>query len=405
MLGNELVRGLIPKLPPLCTGLSQMLASVEPPSLSRTVYRKPVSNAVKFSRLCPTGQSPSILDNTTAPKVNEPKSPVPKVSNAIAEVLFATHDTWGILDTGATQTVMGSQFVSGFLQNVPKHIRQSIRRCPCDVTFRFGNQGTLKSDQAMVVPVCGFDLKIAIVPGATPFLVSNTLLRALGAMLHTNDHQLILPRYSHKIPLKLSSKGLYLVDMNLLFQVPHGREGSRNPAETFAQETIKNIEAVPKNRDGVCPQNVKVERISTQVEKQHNHQVQTQKDHQSNDQETMQHEVNYHPSSFQFQPSSDVNQNVSQSQEHAISASDHAGSIGLKEPVQVNQQIPFTANMADWTKRLQRLQAAMPAAEAESIEHLTLEMLQNETVKFGKVHQGKTYAKCGQRLRTGSVGS
>ena len=67
--------------------------------------------------------------------------------------------------------------------------------------------------------------------------------------------------------------------------------------------------------------------------------------------------------------------------------------LGLKEPVQVNQQIPLTANMVDWTKRLQRLQAAMPAAEAESIEHLTLEILQNETVKFGKVHQGKTYAE------------
>ena len=33
-----------------------------------------------------------------------------------------------------------------------------------------------------VVPVCGYELKIAVVPGATPFLVSNTLLRALGGL-------------------------------------------------------------------------------------------------------------------------------------------------------------------------------------------------------------------------------
>eukprot|EP00435_Cladocopium_sp_Y103_P027404 s2013_g6.t1 len=47
--------------------------------------------------------------------------------------------------------------------------------------------------------------------------------------------------------------------------------------------------------------------------------------------------------------------------------------------------------MSDWTQRLQRLQADLPPKELESIEHLTLEMLKAETVKFGKAHQGKTY--------------
>ena len=50
-------------------------------------------------------------------------------------------------------------------------------------------------------------------------------------------------------------------------------------------------------------------------------------------------------------------------------------------------------SMSDWAKRLQRLQADMPAAETESVDHLSLEVLQNEKVKFGKAHLGKSYAE------------
>lgn len=47
--------------------------------------------------------------------------------------------------------------------------------------------------------------------------------------------------------------------------------------------------------------------------------------------------------------------------------------------------------MSDWTQRLQRLQAEQPPPEVPSIDHLSLDMLKVETVKFGKTHQGKTY--------------
>ena len=178
-----------------------------------------------------------------APKVAVPMSPTPKSSQEDADAFFASHDTWGILDTGATKTVMGSSHVSSFLQHVDPSIRKQIQRCPCDVVFRFGNQGALKSEHAMVVPVCGFHLKIAIVPGTTPFLISNTLLRALGAMVDTGRNQLILPQHNAEIPLKLTDKGLYLIDMNMLLTVqPHPLEQSRI-AETFAQESQeKNTE-------------------------------------------------------------------------------------------------------------------------------------------------------------------
>ena len=43
-----------------------------------------------------------------------------------AEALFVTHDTWGIVDTGATKTVMGSNYTQNFLNHLdPKSVNMS----------------------------------------------------------------------------------------------------------------------------------------------------------------------------------------------------------------------------------------------------------------------------------------
>jgi hypothetical protein len=70
-----------------------------------------------------------------------------------AEAMFSTHDTWGIVDTGATKTVIGSEHVTSLLQGLSDDIRKQVKRCRCDVIFRFGNQGLLKSEHAIVVPI------------------------------------------------------------------------------------------------------------------------------------------------------------------------------------------------------------------------------------------------------------
>ena len=227
--------------------------------------RSPSRTAVSESRMpgrckdkpeCSVRQSqPQDSTEVHAPKVAVPMGPTPNPSHADADVFFASHDTWGILDTGATKTVMGSHHVKSFLQHVNPNIRRQIQRCPCDVVFRFGNQGTLKSEQAMVVPVCGFHLKIAIVPGTTPFLISNTLLRALGAMVDTGRNQLVLPQHKVEIPLKLSDKGLYLIDMNMLLTVQPQPSEQFQIAETFAQESQEENDA-KKNPTGSPSQHV-----------------------------------------------------------------------------------------------------------------------------------------------------
>jgi hypothetical protein len=191
-------------------------------------------------RTCPkeTGQHPN------APAA----SPIHDTAGAEAETWFASHDTWGILDTGATKTVMGSHHVSSFLKNLDPEVRQQVQRTSCEITFRFGNQGTLKAAHAIVVPLAGMKLKIAVVEGATPFLVSNTLLRALGAMIDTSQNQLLLPRHQTKVPLKLSAKGLYLVDTNELFKVAPMPGEPIEAAETFAQDDHATVK-IPEDRE------------------------------------------------------------------------------------------------------------------------------------------------------------
>jgi hypothetical protein len=47
--------------------------------------------------------------------------------------------------------------------------------------------------------------------------------------------------------------------------------------------------------------------------------------------------------------------------------------------------------MADWQQRLSRVHAQMPAAEEESVNHLTLEQLKATPMSFGKAHVGKSF--------------
>ena len=95
-------------------------------------------------------------------------------------VLFASHGSYGVADLGASKTVIGSQLVGELIRHLHPSIQSQLYRCPCHVNFRFGNQATLSSQEALVIPLSSqLHLKVAVVPGATPFLLSNALLRTL----------------------------------------------------------------------------------------------------------------------------------------------------------------------------------------------------------------------------------
>ena len=106
--------------------------------------------------------------------------------------------------------------MAGLINNLSKEVRQQVSRCPCHVKFRFGNHGTLESHHALVVPIGKLKLKIAIVPGMTPFLLSNTLFRAVGATIDTRQGLLHSSLLKRSIPIQVNSRGLYVLDLNEL---------------------------------------------------------------------------------------------------------------------------------------------------------------------------------------------
>ena len=101
------------------------------------------------------------------------------------------------------------------------------------MTFRFGNHGTLQSQHALVVPIQDFKLKVAVVPGSTPFLLSNTLLRAIEAVIDTQKQTLWSHKLQRTIPLHITNKGLFLMDLNDLAKpLGHVSHVTSEPAET-----------------------------------------------------------------------------------------------------------------------------------------------------------------------------
>ena len=156
--------------------------------------------------------------------------------------MFATYSSMGVVDLGATKTVIGSNLVKGLLDGLSPEARKAVRRCPCAITFRFGNQGTLQSEQALVIPIHGLWLKVAVVPGSTPFLLSNTLLRAIGAVIDTSQKTIFASKINKVIPIQLTDRGLFLLGLNDLVDTTV----SKHAAEIHqVSEETKNACAKP----------------------------------------------------------------------------------------------------------------------------------------------------------------
>lgn len=132
-------------------------------------------------------------------------------------VCFASHSSFGVVDLGASKTVIGSKGVQELLEALHPEVKAKCYRTPCVINFRFGNQGMLASQWALVIPLNpSLHLKVAVVPGNTPFLLSNALLRTLGAVIDTKRSELWSHEHQFQIPLTLTNRGLFLLDINQL---------------------------------------------------------------------------------------------------------------------------------------------------------------------------------------------
>ena len=119
----------------------------------------------------------------------------------------------GIVDTGASKTVIGQHRVQPLLETLPLGVRQRVQWRTSATVFRFGNNDTLKSVGALFIPFGRSWFRIEVVSGKTPFLISNACLRALSASLCTAENCLRIPAWNAQIQLTCNSKGLFLLEL------------------------------------------------------------------------------------------------------------------------------------------------------------------------------------------------
>ena len=143
----------------------------------------------------------------------------------LCETHFASAGTIGVVELGASQTVVGSKQVTELLQGLPANIRAQVRRTPCQLTFRFGNHQTLTSKHALLFPFCGQWFRIAVVPGQTPFLLSSSFLKQIRAVIDTDEGTLHSKVLQRNLSMERSNKNLFLMDLNQLWTDPESRDG------------------------------------------------------------------------------------------------------------------------------------------------------------------------------------
>lgn len=245
------------------------------------------------------------------------------------------------------------------INNLNPEVRSKVSRCVCNLTFRFGNQGLLHSEYALVVPIHGCRLKVAVVPGATPFLLSNTLLRTLGAVIDTQKQVLIAKTIGREFPLQLSPKGLFLIDVNDLASDMPGLHPEVEAVETHtAYESKRKTELAsvthpaPPADDVPYPsfRNLKINIGEAPIDPKH------QK-----------------PCQPSFSP------------QQSLGSKDFAQSF-------VCWESPLMSSLAHRLQRVQQ-EATVPLPE---VEGLSIHQLENRRIEFGKAHLGKTFLEVWQ---------
>ena len=148
------------------------------------------------------------------------RDPLPKVTgevhgfeNSVEGANVVTTGSFGIVDLGASMSVIGENSWKNLFNLMPTAVQQQIRQAPCTVSFRFGNDSVVQGNLAVFIPIGSYWLKLIIVPSNTPFLIANSVFRKLGAVIDTESNQIHFRKLSCSIRITLSERKLYLLDL------------------------------------------------------------------------------------------------------------------------------------------------------------------------------------------------
>jgi len=121
-----------------------------------------------------------------------------------------TAPTWStpvgeaILDPGAKATVAGKEWVVSFVEALSASERNRVTSAPTDTLVKFGAGPHVAAVARVVLLVClgpgRFLVRVLVVPGGLPLLISRPTLTSLGANMDFVNHVLHLPTAPSRCP-------------------------------------------------------------------------------------------------------------------------------------------------------------------------------------------------------------
>ena len=163
---------------------------------------------------------------------------------------FASHGTHGIVDLGASMSVIGENQFKELCKSLPPAVLHAMKEAPCQVSFRFGNNSTVNGTRAIYFPVGSKWIKVVIVPTNTPFLIANSVFRNLRAVIDTAKGEVLFQEIGIRVPMKLSERKLFQIDLLDLLKNPCSHQG----AEVMFSESTGQVLSPrsEKSHDAAC---------------------------------------------------------------------------------------------------------------------------------------------------------
>ena len=162
-------------------------------------------------------------------------------------VLSAEVGCPGIIDTGASKSVIGQRKVKKLIASLPANVQSRVQWGKSDTVFRFGNNATLSSVGALYIPFGGCWMRLEVVSGDTPFLLSNAFLKATSADVSSRNSELVFHQQGCKVPLQVNAKGLFTVELSEVLKVFAKSDGKRQVAGSCEVVTYVSNEMNMKN--------------------------------------------------------------------------------------------------------------------------------------------------------------
>eukprot|EP00435_Cladocopium_sp_Y103_P069341 s209_g33.t1 len=152
-------------------------------------------------------------DRTCDPlrKDQDVKSPCHVLPGEI--ICFALHGTRGIVDLGASTSVIGQQQFSELCRALPGSVKNSMKESTCSISFRFGNDSTVVGKRSVFFPVGHKWIRVVVVPSNTPFLIANSVFRSLGAVIDTQANVIFFKELNRSVPIQITERKLYHLDL------------------------------------------------------------------------------------------------------------------------------------------------------------------------------------------------